>query len=272
MEKFNLTNENYHSPEARHNYMGVSLFKEFEKCEVMGLAKANGEFEEKTSDALLFGAYVDAYFSNELEDFIATHPEMFTKQGTLKANFKNIEEVIQAIENAEDDEGEKIMLKYLNGEKQVIMVGDIAGVPWKIKIDAYHPDKLIVDQKIMKDMEPVWVNRNGYNVKTDFIDAYGYDLQGASYQYIVEQNTGKKLPFVLAITTKEECPDNELVKIDQEYLDAALDRIKAKVGRYWDIINGKVQPVGCGHCPACRKIKKITGVKSYKELFKEKEE
>lgn len=264
-KEFNLTPENYHSPEARHHYMGVSLFKEFEKCEVMGLAKANGEFEEETTSALLFGSYVDAYFSNELNDFVASHPEMFKKDGTLKADYKSIEEVIEAIE------GDEVLMKYLNGEKQVIMTGEIAGVPWKIKIDAYHTHKVIVDQKIMKDMEPVWVERDGFNMKTDFIDAYGYDLQGASYQEIVKQNTGEQLPFVLAVTTKQECPTSELIKIDQEYLDIALDKIKAKAPRYWDIINGKIEPVGCGKCPACRKIHKVTGVQSYSKLFKEKE-
>ena len=252
--------------------MGVSLFKQFEQCEVMGLAMANGEIEEENSPALLFGSYVDAYFSGELDDFIVKHPEMFTKQGILKSTYESIIDVIDAIENCEDEKGEKIMLKYLNGEKQKIMTGIIAGVPWKIKIDAYHPHKLIVDQKIMKDMEGVWVKKNGKNVLTNFVMAYGYDKQGASYQEIVRQNTGETLPFVLAVTTKEKYPDNQLIRIDQEYLDLALDAIKAKAPRYWDIIQGKEKPKGCGRCPACRKNKKVTGVMSYKNLFEEKEE
>ena len=266
IKEFNLTDENYHSSEARQHYFGVSMFKEFEKCEVMGLAKVQGTYVEKTSEALTFGSYVDAYFSGELTQFIAEHPEMFKKDGTLMAKYSNIQEVIDAIES------DPLFMKYLNGEKQVIMTGEIAGVPWKIKIDAYHPHKLIVDQKVMRDMEPVWVERDGFNVRTDFIDAFGYDLQGAAYQEIVRQNTGEQLPFVLAVTTKQECPGNELIRIDQEYLDLALERIKAKAPRYWDIISGKIEPVGCGHCPACRKIHKVTGVKSYRTLFKEKEE
>lgn len=273
-EEFNLTNENYHLPEARKRYLGASMFKEFMKCEVMALAKVNGEFEEKPSDALLFGSYVDAYFSGELDDFLVKHPEMFKRDGTLQSKFADALEVINAIENAEDEKGNKIMLKYLDGEKQRIMTGEIEGVPFKIKMDAYHPGKVIVDQKIMKDMSPVWVQRDGRNVLVDFIEAYGYDIQGAIYQTIEAQNSEdhKPLPFVLAVTTKEECPNNELIRIDQEYLDLALDKIKARAPRYWGIIQGKIQPVGCGHCPACRKIKKVTGVMSYKKLFKESEE
>ena len=267
-KEFILTNENYHSKEARQHYLGASMFKEFLKCEVMGLAKVNGEFEDTSTTALTFGSYVDAYFSNELDEFIAHHPELFTKQGTLKAEYKAVDEVINAIQS------DPLLMKYLDGEKQRIMTGEIEGVPVKIKMDSYHPGKVIVDQKIMKDMDTVWVEKNGRNVKVDFIEAYGYDIQGALYQEIERQNSEshEPLPFVLAVTTKEDIPDKELIKIDQEYLDSAMELIKAKLPRYWSIIQGKTQPVGCGHCPACRKIKKLTGVMSYQKLFKEKEE
>ena len=265
-EEFILTDENYHSPEARKHYLGASMFKEFMKCEVMALAKVNGEFEDSKTDALLFGSYVDAYFSGELDDFIENNPDLFTKQGTLKSQFKAVEEVIKAIEN------DPMLMKYLNGEKQRIMTGEIAGVPFKIKMDSYHPGKLIVDQKIMKDMDDVWNDEKHKYV--DFVENYGYDIQGAIYQEIESQNSEshKKLPFVLAVTTKEEYPDKELIEIDQYFLESALDLVKEKAPRYWSIIQGKTAPIGCGHCPACRKIKQITGVKSYNRLFKEKED
>lgn len=265
-DQFILTAENYHSPEARKHYLGASMFKEFLKCEVMGLAKVNGEFDDKKTDALLFGSYVDAYFSGELDEFIAKNPELFTNKGALKAQFKTVEDVIYAIEN------DPMLMKYLNGEKQKIMTGEIAGVPFKIKMDSYHAGKLIVDQKIMKDMEDVWNDEKHKYV--DFIENYGYDLQGAIYQEIESQNSEshEKLPFVLAVTTKEEYPDKELIEIDQYFLESALDLVKEKAPRYWSIIQGKTTPVGCGHCPACRKIKQVTGVKSYNRLFKEKED
>lgn len=265
-EEFVLTDENYHSPEARKHYLGSSMFKEFLKCEVMGLAKVNGEFEEEKSTALMVGSYIDAYFSGEQGKFIIEHPEIFTKQGMLKADYQKADEVIKAIE---DDE---VLMKYLNGDHQKIMTGVIAGVPFKIKMDSYHPGKVIVDQKVMKDMGPVWSDEKHRYV--DFVEAYGYDIQGAIYREIESQNSDshEKLPFVLAVATKEDVPDKELFEIEDEYLNNALDLVKAKAPRFWDIIQGKVAPVGCGHCPACRKIKKITGVKSYGKLFKEKEE
>ena len=257
-----LNNENYHGTEMRKIYMGSSQFKDFLKCEKEALAKVNGEIEEKSSDALLFGGYVDAYFSNELADFTLKHPEMFnSKTGELKATFKNVEDVIKTIENDE------LLMKCLNGQHQVIMTGEIAGVPFKIKIDSYHPGKYIIDQKIMRDMEPVWVERDGKNVKTDFIDAFGYLYQGAIYQEIVRQNTGLKLPFILAVTTKEDNPDKALIKIDQEYLDYALEEVKELAPRFDAIKKGIIAPTGCGKCAVCRKAKKVLGIQSYKKLF-----
>lgn len=265
-EEFNLTSENYHSPEARKHYLGASMFKEFMKCEVMGLAKVNGTIEDKKTTALLVGSYIDAYFSGELDQFKDENPEIFKKDGTLLKDYVQAEEIIKFIEEDE------LLMKYLGGEHQTIMTGEIEGVPFKIKMDSYHKGKLIVDQKVMKDMEDVWDDKD--HKYKDFIEAYGYDIQGAIYQLIESQNSEdhRKLPFVLAVATKEDIPNKELIEIDQYYLDKALDLVKAKAPRFWDIIQGKTTPIGCGKCPACRQIKKLTGVKSYNRLFKEKEE
>lgn len=263
MEKEELTNENYYSKEMNTKYMSCSSFKDFQKCEVEALAKVNGELIEEKTDALYFGGYVDAYFSNELDQFKANNPDMFnSKTGELKAPFKMINEVISAIENDE------LLMKYLSGEKQVIMTGEISGVPFKIKMDSYFEGKCIVDQKIIKDLDLTWVEREGKNIKTDFIDAYGYCLQGAIYQEIVRQNTGVQLPFILAITTKQENPDKALIQIDQYYLDKALELVKQLAPRYDAIKKGLVEPIGCGHCATCRKGRKCTEVVIYSNFFK----
>ena len=274
-----LTNENYHSTEARKEYMGYSQFKDFLQCEKEALAKVNGEIEEKSTPALLFGSYVDNYFSKEIPmaDFTAKHPEMFTQKGTLRSDYASVQAVIDTIEQDE------LLFKYLSGEHQVIMTGEIAGVKFKIKIDSYHPNKLIVDQKIMKDMKDIWVevcdeDGNKRNVKMDFVMAWRYDLEGAIYQEIERQNhlreTGedRKLPFVLAVTTKEDVPDKELIELDQDILDSALQEVIEKAPRFDAIKRGEIEPTSCGDCDYCRKEKKLTGVFSYKKLFHKEEE
>ena len=256
-----LTNENYFSEPANLEYMSASSFKDFMKCEVEALAKIIGETKEEPSKAMLVGSYVDAYFSGEMETFKAQNPQIFKKDGTLLKDFEKANEIIAAIENDE------LLMKYLNGEHQVIMTGEIAGVKFKIKIDSLLPN-CIVDQKIMSSItELIWVEKDGRNVKVDFVEAYGYDIQGAIYQEIVRQNTGKKLPFVLAVTTKEDNPDKALIQIDQEYLDKALKLVE-ELAPHFDLVKqGVVPPQGCGRCASCRLGKKVQGVVSYQELF-----
>ena len=266
MEK--LTNENYYSQEANMEYMSASQFKEFMECETMGLSKAKGEYVEESSKAMLVGSYVDAYFSNEMEDFKTKNPQIFKKDGTLLKDFEKANDIIKAIE---DDE---MMMKFLGGKHQVIMTGEIAGVPFKIKIDSLLKD-YIVDQKIMSSIkELIWIEdkETGRNIKVDFVQAYGYDIQGAIYQEIVRQNIGRKLPFILAPTTKEENPDKALILIDQEYLDRALEIVKTLAPRYQAIKQGVIEPVGCGKCACCRKDLKVTEIVSYKALFGKEEE
>jgi hypothetical protein len=54
-----LTEKNYYSPDANKQFMSVSQFKDFCKCEAMAMAKINGEYEQPKSRALLLGSLVD---------------------------------------------------------------------------------------------------------------------------------------------------------------------------------------------------------------------
>ena len=256
-----LNNENYFSPEANLEYMSASQFKDFMKCEKDAIAKIIGETVEEPSKAMLVGSYVDAYFSGEMDEFKVNNPQIFKKDGTLLKDFEKANEIIAAIESDE------LLMQYLNGKHQVIMTGEINGVKFKIKVDSLLPN-CIVDQKIMSSIqELIWVEKDGRNVKVDFVEAFGYDIQGAIYQEIVRQNTGKKLPFVLAVTTKEENPDKALIEIDQYYLDKALKLVQELAPHYDLVKQGVVKPVGCGKCPSCRIGLKVTGIVSYETLF-----
>lgn len=261
-----LTNENYFSTEANKEFMSASQFKDFLKCEVNALAKINGEIAEEPSKAMMVGSYVDAYFSGELEQFKNEHPEIFnSKTGALKADFEKANDIIAAIEN------DPMMMEYLSGNHQTVMTGEIAGVKFKIKVDSLL-ENVIVDQKIMSSInELIWIEKDGRNIKTDFVEAFGYDIQGAIYQRIVEQNTGKKLPFVLAVTTKEDNPDKALIQIDQVYLDRALKLVETLAPRFDAIKQGIIPAVGCGCCPSCRKDLKVTKVVLYSEKFGKEE-
>lgn len=253
-----LTAETYFSAENEMMYMGSSQFKSFQRCESSALAELHGEYQREISDALLIGSYVDAHFEGTLDIFKAQHPEIFMKNGELKSQYRHADYMIQ---RAERDE---LFKKYMSGEKQRIMVGEIAGVPFKIKIDSYLEDICIVDLKCIKDFNLIWNDEKGG--KQHFINYWGYDIQGAIYREIVRQNTGKSLSFYIAAITKEKPePKLKIYWIPDDDLDAALNEVVSLAPRYQQIKEGQLQPQRCGDCPYCRFTDVLTEPVNYHE-------
>lgn len=262
-----LTAENYYSQEANRTYMSVSQYKDFcgsmgkIPCEAQALAKLRGEWEMDKTTALLVGSYVDAHFEGRLHLFKAQNPEIFTKQGALKAEYRQAEEIINRIE------WDEYFMKYMGGQKQVIMTGEIGGVPWKVKLDSFIPDVCIVDLKVMKSIrDTFWVRDSGY---MDFVQYWGYDIQGAVYQEIVRQNTGKTLPFFLAAASKEKEPDIEIIGIDDAHLQEKLIEVQGNVSKILALKEGEFEPLRCERCDYCKHTKVLTHPIHYSELMTE---
>jgi len=194
-----LTNENYYSQEANREYFSVSQLKTFMDCEERAVAELDGMYERPLTTSLLVGSYVDAHFSRELDLFKAKNPQIFTKQGTLKSEFRQAEEIIARIER------DRLAMALLSGKTQQIFTGEIFGEPFKVKLDVFLDHEqvedivdqfplldclffshgAIVDMKIMKDFAPIYKEGAG---RQNFIESWQYDLQGAIYQEIVRQN------------------------------------------------------------------------------------
>ena len=264
-----LTAENYYSQEANRVFMSVSQFKDFVGtygrvgCETAALAKLRGDFEEEKTTALLVGSYVDAYFEGQesLERFKEENPQIFTNSGTLMAAYRRADDIIARCEQ------DPFFAMCMSGEKQVIMTGTVFGVPWKIKMDSYHPGKVIVDLKIVESItKPKWVRDVGY---LDFIRYWGYDLQGAIYQEVVYQNTGERLPFYIAAATKEPVTDIAVINVQDNYLKEAMGLVEYNLPHVMDVKNGKVAPTSCGLCDHCRKTKVLTGPIGLLDLIKD---
>lgn len=260
-----LTEQNYFSPEANQKYMSVSQFKDFagsqgkQPCEALALAKQSGEWTEEKSTPLLVGSYVDSHFEGTLDIFKAQNPEIFTQKGELKANYKQAEYIIQRIER------DTYFMMFMSGKKQVIMTANIFGVDWKIKIDSYLEDKAIVDLKVMASLtKSEWVKDYGH---MSFINYWGYDIQGAIYQKVVEINTGKKLPFFIAGASKEKEPNIEIIFLDQQSLDDALSIVEYNLPRVLKVKNKEVKADRCGVCDYCRFTKVLSKPLHYSELI-----
>lgn len=251
-----LTSENYYSVKANKAYMSVSQFKDFAgtygklPCEYSALEKLEERWEDETSTAMMIGSYVDAYFEGTLEKFKIENPSIFKKDGGLKAEYVKANEIIARIER------DKYFMKYMSGQKQVIMTGEIGGAEWKIKIDSYIPDVAIVDLKVMASItELKWVKDLGY---LDFVRYWGYDIQGAVYQEIVRQNTGKLLPFYIAGVTKEKEPDIRIIHVTDNYMKEAMGIVEANLPRILRVKSGELEPDKCELCDCCRHNRVLT--------------
>lgn len=246
-----LTNGNYFSIEANKSYWSVSSFKAFDKCEASGLAQVRGQYRRETTDALLIGSYVDAYFSGEMDEFVGRYADtMFKKNGELYAKYEQANKLINAVEC------QPLMMEYLEGDKQVIRTAEMFGVPWKIKMDVFNGER-IVDFKTVRDFEPIY--KEGFG-RVSFIEAWGYDIQGAIYQRIeqISSHRAEPLPFYIVAVTKEKTPDIAVIRLPQHVLDTALKVVEAKIDRFDLIKLGEIEPERCEHCEWCKSTKVLT--------------
>lgn len=226
------------------------------------------------------GGYIDAWFSGELLVYQEQHPELFKRDGALKAEYIKAQTLIDRMEEDE------LYSMLMSGQKQVIRTGTIAGVPFKIKIDSLLDgatcqaivrrfpkagaalglcDGAIVDQKAMRDMLAVWSDEERRRVP--FVETWGYDIQGAIYQAI----EGNMLPFILAVGTKEEIPDLAALYISDGDLAAKLHEVEDRAPRYQAIKEGRIQPTRCERCAYCRATRHLDSIINYKELMMEHE-
>jgi hypothetical protein len=272
-----LTNKNYYGTASNKQFMSVSQFKQFQKCEAMAMAELNGEYERPQSKALLLGSFVDEMLTgtkkSQIQFVCDNFSELFQKGSKLSklddagrvavitdyftdvfnADNKPYAEIVQALETIERIKKQPLMMKHFKSKHQVIMTGEIAGVPFKIKMDNYKPDEFIADCKYMASLRSP-------NLFEPMVKYWGYDIQGAVYQEIVYQNTGKRLPFYLDIATKETPAHLAVAEIKQYDLDEALEKVVVFAPRYQAIKCGEIEPERCGEydCNYCTETNVIT--------------
>ena len=209
---------------------------------------------------MLVSSYIDAAMSDELVEFEQQNPEIFTRGGDLKADYRLAEDVFNQMQEDE------MFMKYLSGDHQVIMTGEISGVPVKIKIDSYFPEKVIVDLKCMANFDLIW--NEVTHQKENFIDYYDYLIQAALYQEIVRQNTGKRLPFIIAAATKQKYSQKVLLQIPQEKMDLKLEFLQEYLPYLQDLKQGKKQASNCEHCNYCISKQKCDRIWYYDDFWR----
>ena len=250
-----LTPQNYFSIEADKEYMSVSQFKNFRSCE----AKALHDLE--TPDTTYKSAFLEGHLFEELvagdpKLFMAQHPEMISTRGSTAGQLKaEFQKVVNAAEKFNSQKFFKDIIEKC--EKQVILTGEICGVPVKCCLDLFDRETFsIYDIKCMKDFNEQWSKEERAYIPWYY--AWGYVLQLAVYRLIVKQNFNVEPKEVaLLAATKEETPDIQALKFDEYLLGLELLEFKSNIKHYDNLKKGLEKPIACGHCEYCKKMKEI---------------
>lgn len=155
--------------------------------------------------------------------------------------------------------------------KEMIVFGEIEGVPVKGKLDSVNVSRgYFVDLKTMKSIYSEEWNaelRKRVPAVVNNVLGFGYHGQLALYRELLKQMTGREFrPYIVAVS-KENVPDKDILKIDEEWLDEGLNKLKTDIVEVWAVIQGRQEPKKCGHCDYCRSKKKLDAVVSLNELI-----
>lgn len=271
-----LTQENYYQDTSRLSY---SRYKRYKQCQAKAYAVDNGIWvEERDETPLLLGNYVHSYFESPEahEKFMAENGnKLLAKTGKNKGNLKS-DFIIgdKMIESLKDDDGfNRLYHGYSSDkvEKEMIVYGEIEGVPVKGKLDSVNLSRgYFVDLKTMKSIYAEGWNtelRKRVPAAVNNILNFGYHGQLALYRELLKQMTDKEFRPLIVAVSKENVPDKDILKIDEDWLVEGLGNLKADIVEVWDVIQGKQKPKSCGHCDYCRSQKKLNAVISLNDLI-----
>ncbi|MBU2703608.1 hypothetical protein Ga0466249_004753 [Sporomusaceae bacterium BoRhaA] len=264
-----LTHENYHSKEANIEYMGVSQYKSFRKCEADTMHWLTTGNQEDT-DALMVGKYVHKWSEGPeaFEQFKADNSGyIYNKKGEPYKSFIKADEMINCLKS--DD---KVKF-YLQGSKEVILTAELFGTPWKIMIDVDN-DKLnyLLDLKTTKSISEwgwVWSPDESRNIKVPFIEEWQYLIQAAVYSEVerIARDRDKPKDFYMIAVSKEKIPDHAIIDLtDPVRMEAELLKIKENLPHILKVKSGEIEPARCEHCDYCRSTKKVDKIIHYTEL------
>lgn len=286
MSDFVLNEQTYFMPEANLKWLDCSTYKNVvgtagrKGCECRALAIAKGEYTQPKTEPLLVGSYVDAYFDNSLSEFCLDNmDDIFSKASIKKfeksgkaedlerlAAFKQADIMIKrAIK-------EPLFMKYVEGETQKILTAEIEGVPIRVKLDSFDGNR-ITDVKTAASITETYYAKD-LGQRLTFIEYFGYVEQAYFYQTAVEQNFGKRLPFYLAVITKEKHnnvphPRVAVIQIPDKVIEDKGKEIKEKIPGVWRLLQGEYEPIPCGTCEWCADFLPLEKVISMDEIMLE---
>lgn len=254
----NINKENYYSNEADRETMSVSQYKLWLQCESKAKSLVYGDYKRVETDAFLLGKYIHAWSEGTIKKFKEETPQLFSSsgktKGELKYVYKDADIMINSLANDPN------CMKFLQGEKEVIIQGELFGIKWRGMVDVLN-----LERGYFTDLKTTQSLHKKYNGLT-FIEFYGYVEQMAIYRELIKQQFGKDLiPYIVAVE-KNNNPLKAIIKVDERYTVPKLQEIQYNLERIKAVKNGELEPIGCGICDYCRKVNKVTSILTIDEL------
>lgn len=256
-----LTRSNYYSNEEDWRTQSKSWFWRFEQCEAEALAALKQDWNPPQNlEPLLMGNDLHTYFesSEAHQQWLDEHKQDVYKYGNpdkgLKASFKQADRMIEALKNDKN-----FQLLY-QGDKEVIVTGELFGVQWRGRIDCLNLEQgLFFDLKTVDDIHKKhWDEQNREYVS--FAQSRGYDMQMAVYQQLIKQTFGVECQPLIIAVSKQDIPDKGIFSVPQDLMDDQLQRIKDDQPHIQAVKEGREKPIACGHCAYCRSQKVLNDI------------
>lgn len=197
-------------------------------------------------------------------DFIEGNKELLhIPKRIKKAGFVQADKMIETLKNDE------LASKFLEGETEVDLTGEIKGVPFKAKVDVLDVfASRFVDIKTTAHMGKKFYDKQ-LKRYVPFLFEFGYHIQMYVYQQLIAQNYGEVMtPYIVAVS-KEDTPNKEIYEFDDMTLLYGQQIVERHITRLAMVKNGDVEPRGCGNCEWCKRTKKLETPKLVSMLLEE---
>lgn len=246
VDGFVLTQSNYHSPEAKARWMSSSDVKKAMRCEA---AWIGGDVDDEDKNAFIFGHLFEALLTGEEYENPLVYSSKGPTKGQVKAEYKPAYEMAEAVRRS------PALAKIIDrSRKQVIMTGEIGGLPFRVMCDLLDVDGSIYDIKSARSFSPQYdEDRAAYR---DWWAAWEYPVQLWVYHEIARQN-GLAVPRAGLIAAAKDNADVQALVFGRETMEAAEADARYTIESMSAILRGD-EPGACMHCRWCVSQKIIT--------------
>ncbi|WP_306419284.1 PD-(D/E)XK nuclease-like domain-containing protein [Levilactobacillus bambusae] len=256
-----LTTENYYSLESDRVWQSKTRFREFEDCEAAALAQLEGRWNPDSNvEVLLVGNYLHSYFESKEahQRFLEENSKAIYKYGKpekgIKSSFRQADSMIDALE------ADANFNRLYQGEKEVVVKGELYGVQWKGKIDCLNLDRgMFMDLKTVDDIHKKHWDVDSHQYVSFPLDR-SYDLQMAIYRELIHQQFDVWCdPYIIAVS-KQVVPDKGIYSIPDYLMQERLGQVEMDQPRIESVIHHEEEPIRCEHCDYCRLTKTLDEV------------